>query len=214
MNFGTRILATLMLALPFATTEATENEPELKARLVEEGAPEAAEIRQIGEKAIERLASTLIHEINNGLLKGSPEDTVEVAHLKKLSTTDGLVTGYPRIAAVKLTSLKLRNPGNAPDVAEQLILDYIAAQLDNGQTPPSLLVQRVERPTARPEWRVYRPLGILPTCLTCHGDPEGQSLALQAKLNARYPADQATGYTGRAWRGLIRVTVTEVSVKK
>lgn len=215
MKNSAQSLATLLLALPFAAWGgAAENESAVTAHFIAEGAPEGAEIRAVGEKAIERLASLLMREINNGLLRSSPEDTVDVAHLKKLTITDGVVTGYPRIAAVKLTSVKLRNPVNAPDAAEQLVLDYIVEQMENDQAPPSLLVQKVEHPGGAPEWRVYRPLGILPACLICHGDPEGQSLALQAKLAARYPNDKATGYTGRSWRGLIRVTVTAAAPAK
>lgn len=215
MKNSAQILATLLLVVPFAARSgAAVNESAVTAHFIAEGDPQAAEIRAVGEKAIERLASLLIREINNGLLKGSPEDTVDVAHLKKLTSTDGAITGYPRIAGVKLTSLKLRNPTNAPDAAEQLVLDAIVEEMENDKAPPSLLVQKVERAGGALEWRVYRPLGILPACLICHGDPEGQSLALQAKLAARYPNDKATGYTGRSWRGLIRVTVTAAAPAK
>ena len=179
----------------------------MQATFVDLTATEAVEIRQLGENAINRLGTILVREVSNAIAKDGPEGAVEVCHLKSLPMTNGTVDGLPRTSAVKLTSLKLRNPANAPDAAEQLALDQIQQQLNNGDAPAPLLVQRIEHPAAAPEWRVYKPLGIMAKCLKCHGDPAAQSDELRAKLNALYPGDQATGFNAGEWRGLIRVTI-------
>jgi len=210
-----RFLATLALTavLP-ALGAAADGAPAIKARFVTDDTAEVTEVRRLGEDAINRLAVTLVREVAGALAKDGPEAAVDVCHLKNLPMTNGTVAGLPRITAVKRTSLKLRNPANAPDAADQLALDYIRQQMENGDAPSALLVQRVEPPAAPPEWRVYKPLGVTTSCLVCHGDPAEQSPALRAKLNALYPADQATGYNAHEWRGLIRVTVADAPARK
>jgi Protein of unknown function (DUF3365) len=184
-----------------------------KATLVDIDAPEVAEVRQLGENAINQLANTLVREVNTALAKGGAEGAVDTCHLQAVPIVKGTLAGLPRITAMKRTSLRLRSPANAPDPAEQLVLEYIRQEMENGENPPPLLVQRVENPPAAPEWRVYKPLGVMPKCLACHGDPAEQSAALQAKLSAHYPADQATGYKAGQWRGLMRVTVADAPGK-
>lgn len=206
-----RLLAVL-LYLPLLAVANADGDA-LKARLIDDGNPEAAEVRKLGEDAINRLATTLVREVTAAMAKEGPAGAVDTCHLKAVPLTNGTVAGLPRIVAMKRTSLKLRSPANAPDAAEKLVLDHIQQLLDDGDPPPPLLVQRVETPGAAPEWRVYKPVGMMPKCLACHGDPEGQPDALRAKLAERYPDDQATGYNTGEWRGLIRVTVADAPKK-
>lgn len=203
----------LMVLLAAAVPSAAATDDAVQARLVDDANPEAAEVRKLGEDAINRLATTLVREVTNAMTKDGAAGAVEVCHLKAVPMTNGTVAGLPRITAMKRTSLKLRSPANAPDAAEKLVLDHIQELLDNGDPPPPLLVQRIEHPGAAPEWRVYKPIGMLPKCLACHGDSEGQPEALRAKLAALYPTDEATGYSAGEWRGLIRVTVAATPPK-
>jgi Protein of unknown function (DUF3365) len=192
---------------------AAETGPAFNARLVDVDAPEVAEVRQLGENAINQLANTLVREVNTALAKDGAEGAVDVCHLKTVPMVKGTVAGLPRITAMKRTSLRLRSPANTPDAAEQQVLDFIRQEMESGENPPPLLVQRVDNPPAAPEWRVYKPLGVMPKCLACHGDPAQQSAGLKAKLSAHYPADQATGYKAGQWRGLMRVTVADAPAK-
>jgi hypothetical protein len=215
MKPSLKLLATLVLSTPFAALGAAAGSASPPTtRFVTDDTPEAAEVRRLGENAINRLANTLVREANTALTKDGPEGAVDVCHLKDLPLTKGTVAGLPRITAVKLTSLKLRSKANAPDAADQLVLDHIQGQMNNGDAPEPLLVQRVETPAAAPEWRVSKPLGVMPRCLACHGDPADQSDALRAKLRLHYPSDAATGYTAGEWRGVIRVTVADSPAKK
>lgn len=210
-NHPTRLLVAL-LSLPLSVIAGAESDA-IKARIVDDASPGVAEIRKLGEDAINRLATTLVREVTAAMAKEGPAAAVDSCHLKAVPLTNGTVAGLPRILAMKRTSLKLRSPANAPDAAEKLVLDHIQQLLDYGDPPPPLLVQRVETPGAAPEWRVYKPIGMMPKCLACHGDPEGQPDALRAKLAERYPNDQATGYNAGEWRGLIRVTVADAPGK-
>ncbi|MDO8541695.1 MAG: DUF3365 domain-containing protein [Opitutaceae bacterium] len=179
------------------------------AVLFDADSPDVAEIRAMGERAINRVGVSLVSEVTSAVAKDGAEGAVGVCHLKALPLTGEIIAGMPRITAVKRTSLRLRNPANAPDAAEQLVLDRVQRDISRGDVPPKLLVQRIDLEGDNREWRVYRPIGVLPQCVACHGAVEKQSAALREALQKLYPGDQATGYAAGEWRGLIRVTVME-----
>lgn len=209
------ILLSLLVSSALAASAGAAGEgAAVKATFVDDNTPEVAEIRQLGEAAINRLATTFMREAISAVAKDGPEAAVDVCHLKSLPNTNGTVAGLPRITAMKCTSLQLRSLANAPDAAEKLVLNQIQQQLENGDPPSPLLVQRVELPGAAPEWRVYKPLGVQPKCLACHGESAAQSDALQAKLRRLYPQDEATSFKAGAWRGVMRVTVAAAPAKK
>lgn len=175
--------------------------------LVDPTAAEVAEIRQAGEAASAIVAGRLITELTAALEAGGPEKAVEVCHAKALPLTGQPLPDQPQVTAVKRTSLRLRNPANAPDAAEQAALDHVAALIAGGKPAPAILVQKVESADAESEWRLYRSIGVQPACLACHGSPSVQSPALRTLLHERYPQDAATGYSVGDWRGFIRVSV-------
>lgn len=198
--------ASCLLGLVTGAALAAADLPPLAAEFVDPEAAENVEVRDIGERAINRLGLTLVNEVSVAVAKGGAEKAIDVCHLRALPLTGEILAGLPRITGVKRTSLKLRNPANAPDAAEQLALERVEKDLQNGKLP-KVLVQRIDRPGGKPEWRVYRPVGVAPQCVTCHGPRESLSPELLARLTERYPQDQATGYATGQWRGLIRVSV-------
>lgn len=200
------LFAAVGLALaPLAYASAAEN---VSARFIDPRSPEARPFADPGERAIDRLAYTMVTEISSSVARDGAASAIASAHLKGLPMTGGFVAGMPRILAFKLTSLKLRNPANAADGAEQLALKKVQDDLDAG-TPPNLLVQRVELPDGTREWRVYKPLALLRQCVACHGRGQDMTPELKTTLEQRFPDDQAAGYRTGEWRGLIRVTVAE-----
>ena len=198
--FGVALAMTALATAPAADT------PTVSAAFVDPDAPEHTEIRDLGERAINRLGVTLVNEVSVAVSKGGAAKAVDVCHLKALPLTGEIIAGMPRITAVKRTSQKLRNPANAPDEAEKHALAKVEKELAAGRLP-KVLVQRIDLPGGKPEWRVYRPVGIAPQCVTCHGPRESLDAGLVARLAEKYPDDQATGYAAGQWRGLIRVTV-------
>jgi len=209
----TRLLLAVLLA---ASTHAVAQpspagsppaSPAPNAVFVDPAAPEAADIRRLGESAMNRLSFMLVNELNTAIARGGLENAVEIAHLVRLPMTAGRFTDLPNITAVKLTSLRLRTSTNAPDAADKLALARVQEELSSSPSPSQILVQRIDSPAGAPEWRVYRPIGVAPVCIRCHGDPVDQSPELRVKLKERYPVDNASGFELGQWRGLIRVTV-------
>lgn len=186
----------------------TSSGAEVRTTFVDPAAPQVADIRQAGEAATAAVAGRLITELTAALADGGPEKAVEICHVRAQPLTRETPPGHPRVTAVKRTSLRLRNPANAPDAAERVALDHVAGLVARGEPAPALLVQKIETPgTPVPEWRVYRSVFIQPACLACHGSPEAQTPSLRALLRERYPQDAATGYAVGDWRGFLRTTV-------
>jgi len=200
LPFGVALALAALAPVPAADT------PTVSAAFVDPDSPAHTEIREVGERAINRLGMTLMNEVTVAVAKSGATKAVDVCHLKALPLTGEIVSGMPRITGVKRTSLKLRNPANAPDDAEKLALAQVEKELAAGRLP-KVLVQRIDLPEGKPEWRVYRPVGIAPQCVTCHGPRESLEAGLAARLAEKYPDDQATGYAAGQWRGLIRVSV-------
>jgi hypothetical protein len=202
----------VLAALSPAFAVAAQSPAPLRAEFVDPAKPEVAAIRQAGEAAVAAVGKKLVTALNTALAAGGPEAAVLVCQTQALPLTAEKLADQPTLVSVKRTSLRLRNPANAPDAAERLALDHVAKLVAAGQPPPPVLVQRIQPSgTAAPEWRVYRPIATKAECLVCHGDPATQSPALRTALQTRYPTDAALGYAADQWRGLFRVTIAPAS---
>ncbi len=103
---------------------------------------------------------------------------------------------------IKRTSLKYRNPQNAPDAAEKQVLEVLTAAHSAGEKLPQGV-------TAFPKDRnrFYKAITMEQTCLKCHGDSTTMSEAVRKELAVTYPEDNAVGYKEGDFRGIISVTV-------
>ena len=201
-------VGTFLLGAAFALSAQGQEGP--KAVIVTPTTPAQLEVQHIGETAINRLAVSMVNEVKSALRGGDPADAIDMCHLKGLPTTPGaIVSGMPRILAVKFTSLKIRSSENLPDPSDKVALEYINQALTNGGDVPPLVVQRIDIAENTTEWRVYKPIGITTSCLVCHGDPADQPTRLRNRLKTLYPDDQALNYKSHEWRGVIRVTVAD-----
>ncbi|MBX3737440.1 MAG: DUF3365 domain-containing protein [Candidatus Didemnitutus sp.] len=179
--------------------------PEMKFSWAAGSDPEAAAISQSGERLIDRVGGSLMVEVERTLAAKGLDEAVELLHLKSLAPPKP-VAGKPVVTAIKLTSFRVRDPKNAPDAADFAALDLVRIAMQSGESPPKLIVQKVEQPGAPLEWRVYRPIAVNPKCLLCHGQVESLQPQVLHMLERLYPEDKATGYQAWEWRGLIRVS--------
>lgn len=105
---------------------------------------------------------------------------------------------------IKQTSLKLRNPLNAPDEFEISVLKKFGADRSLKELPEqSKLFEGLQEIEGRKVFRYAIPLEIKPGCLKCHSD----SKDVPKFIKENYPQDQATGYTEGDLRGMISVVV-------
>jgi len=105
---------------------------------------------------------------------------------------------------VHRTSLRVRNPANAPDSVEVRVLDLLADLHESGVLPPEYVeVRRLASGTR--ELRYFRPITVAKGCLTCHGASDDIAPSIKTVLAERYPEDAAVGYAEGDLRGVIAV---------
>jgi hypothetical protein len=104
---------------------------------------------------------------------------------------------------VARTSLKLRNPNNAPDAWETEVLKQFEQQRAKGEGPDALVYAEIVKEGDEEYFRfmkgiVMPPLEKMP-CLMCHGEDIDPKTA--AALDQIYPQDKARGYKAGQVRG-------------
>lgn len=101
---------------------------------------------------------------------------------------------------VQRTSLRLRNPENAPDDWERGVLQTFQARVASGSDPARLEHFEVVM-TAEGDklFRYMRGIPVGEICLACHGTDLKQDV--KAELTRYYPDDKATGYKLGELRG-------------
>ncbi len=159
-----------------------------------------ARVVAVGDPAAMLLIGTLGGELAERLDASGPAGAIRFCAGEAQALTDSVSANLGEGWEVKRTTLRTRNPRNAPDSMEAEALRFFH---EAGGELPANHVQR----TPRGDYRYYRPLRIGELCLQCHGERDRLDPAVRELLETRYPADQATGYAEGDLRGLVRVTV-------
>jgi hypothetical protein len=175
----------------------TEIDPETRAAVV-----------ALGDSAAMTLVRTLGGRLNGHLATNGPEGAIAFCSSEALALTDSVSQALGEGWHIKRTTRQTRNPGNAPDSLEAVALEQFY-RADAAGTELENLVQRTDNGS----FRYYMPLRVGHMCLQCHGDRDALDPAVVRVLDARYPADQATGYSQGDLRGAVRVTVPSQAVR-
>lgn len=149
--------------------------------------------------AIHVFQSSLKAELMKAMREGGPEAAIIACKVEapKIAEQTAMTQGLE----IGRTSLKVRNPNNAPDAWELSVLKAFEASRA-GREPIGSLEASSSNGT------VYRYMKAIPTqhlCTACHGtdiDPE-----LYAKIKASYPEDTATGFSFGDIRGAFTVSI-------
>jgi len=156
--------------------------------------PEILARRALAQQFGEALKQALEQAIQNG----GPANGISVCHDKagtiatEFSQDKGVLIGR--------TSLKIRNPDNAPDNWELAVLKQFEARKEQGEATGSLEYATLfEDDQGKKTFRYMKAIPTAALCVKCHGetiDPE-----VEAKLKALYPNDQARGFKEGDLRG-------------
>ncbi len=103
-------------------------------------------------------------------------------------------------AKVRRTSLRYRNPLNAPEPWEALVLRTFEEQRHESPAMPLEYLSQLEDGTIR----YMSAIKTGPVCLVCHGD--NLIDAISEKLDVDYPHDRARGYAQGDIRGAFSLT--------
>ena len=157
---------------------------------------------QQARAAVKAFFGDLKGELVAAIKTGGPAHAVSVCNIrageiaKRVSLEQGMDIGR--------VSLRNRNPGNAASGWTKDALDRFEAEKAAGKDPKSLEYSTVVASADGNEFRYMKAIPTGEVCLNCHGADIAPGV--QAKLDALYPGDKATGYSVGDLRGAFVVT--------
>ena len=110
-----------------------------------------------------------------------------------------LLTGWK----LKQTSLKLRNPSNAPDEWEEKVLH----SFENTEGSKAISFGEIVELHGQKIYRYMKPIYVNKTCLECHGEKQKLKPTIKQFMTRKYPHDQAFGYKEGDIRGGISIAI-------
>jgi hypothetical protein len=174
--------------------------------ILEPGQPLHAETMEAritqSREAVKSFGDRLRGELQAAMQAGGPVHAVEVCHTvaQEIAAEESRRRGWE----IGRTSLKLRNPANAPDDWELETLRLFEAGKAAGQDPATL--ERHAEVTAPDGGRLFRYMKAIPTaepCTACHG--RAVAPEIRAVILDHYPEDQATGFAVGDLRGAFTI---------
>ena len=171
----------------------------LTALVYHAGAPAAEPAPRVAESraAAAEFMQTLKGELLRGMQAGGPVDAIGVCKLR--APAIAAEVGERKGWRAGRTSLRLRNPANAPDDWERAGLESFEQRKQAGEDPATLEYYAVVEQGGKPVFRYMKAIPTAELCVTCHGEKIDPAVA--AKLTELYPQDQARGYNVGDIRG-------------
>ncbi len=152
-------------------------------------------------KAIRTFAKELQNALRQAIKTGGPAHAIQVCEEKapeiaaRISEEKGWLIGR--------TSLRFRNPLNAPDSWEQKVLHQFEERKARGEDPNDLEYSEVIVKNGKRTFRYMKAIPTKEICLTCHGSKIPSQVS--EKLNELYPEDKARGFKKGDIRGAFTI---------
>jgi hypothetical protein len=144
----------------------------------------------------------LVSELQTAMANGGPVAGIAVCYEAAPAIANAV--GTDRGLDVGRTSLRVRNPANAPDQWERVVLTRFDEAADAGRDAASLEHVELVEAGGRRALRYMKAIPTAPLCLTCHGtDIDADVLAI---IDDYYPDDQARNFAVGDIRGAFTIT--------
>jgi hypothetical protein len=157
-----------------------------------------------GRALVKEFFGVLKGKLVSGLNEGGPINAIEVCNTKAPEIAHNVSQAHGW--SVGRTSLKLRNPGNAPDEWESAVLIKFEERKAAGEDPNKIEHYEIVDQAGH---KTFRYMKAIPTaqkpCLACHGASIEDKVS--QKLYKLYPSDKARGYKEGDLRGAFTLSV-------
>ena len=153
------------------------------------------------QAAIKELATSLKSSLMAAMNDGGPAEAVSVCNLIAPSLAAEISKKYG--LEIGRTSLKVRNPANEADAWETDVLQRFETRLASGEAIQKLTFKEKVDSESGSQWRMMKAIPTDKVCLSCHGKKIAEPI--QAKIEAHYPDDLATGFKLGDIRGAFTV---------
>lgn len=161
--------------------------------------------RQRAIGAADALGKDLVGMLTSELERGGPSAALAIcADSAQLRTARHQLDGIH----VRRIGTRVRNPANAPDSLEQVILATFETAQAAGRTMTDTTFV-VPGPDGTASLRYLRAIRVQPQCLACHGPAAQLDSSVRAVIAERYPDDKAVDYAAGDLRGAISVRLPQ-----
>lgn len=161
-----------------------------------------------GQQIVAASFAALSSSLQQALQKGGVPEAVSYCKLAAHPLVDSLSRVHH--AQIKRTSLRLRNPANAPTPEEKEALAHFEKATQQGESLSPYVALLENKEVA-----YYAPIQVNTLCLQCHGKAGTDIKEADVELIRQwYPEDQATGYADGDWRGIWSVRLQRDALKK
>jgi hypothetical protein len=151
--------------------------------------------------ALKEFVGKLKGEMKKAMKSGGPIEAMSVCSSKAPGIAETVGKKYNM--KIARTSLKLRNPGNAPDAWELDVLKNFEKRKAKGEDVKKMAYAKIVDIQGK---KVFRMMKAIPTgqvCLKCHA--ENIDPGVEAKLKSLYPKDKARGFKLGDIRGAVTI---------
>lgn len=153
---------------------------------------------QIAKAAFLELSGNL----KAAMKEGGPTHAVDFCNVHALELTDKVADSLG--VEIRRTSVKNRNPNNAPRDYELAALETFETTWAEGKEPRGY-AREVDGKVL-----YFQPIMMQPACLNCHGEQGGDiNESTWQIINEKYPEDRAYGYALNEIRGMWSITFKE-----
>jgi hypothetical protein len=154
-----------------------------------------------GPQIIAEASGKLITALTEAIAKDGPASAISVCSERAPAIAAEI--GNAHGVTLRRASEKPRNPKNAANDEEKILLAAFTAAIEKSEVPKTQTKNHVDGTTT-----FFAPIVISnPLCLQCHGAPERDIAPLtRTAIRKLYPDDKATGYKAGDLRGLWSVT--------
>ncbi len=155
------------------------------------------------ENAVHEFANSLKSKLKNSLQSGGPVEAIGVCNIEAPKIASEI--SQKHVVQIGRTSLKTRNPLNAPDNWEQEILQEFEQQKQSDASIKDMQTYQIIKDETGKWFRYMKAIPTAEVCLICHG--ESIAPPIETKLKELYPNDLATGYRVGEIRGAFTVKI-------
>ena len=164
-------------------------------------ADELKQQRAESMQVVKEFMGSLKGELQSAMKSGGPTNAIEVCN--KVAPAIAAEQSRKHGWEVGRTSLKTRNPANAPDAWEREVLNNFEQRKAEGENPKKMFYEEVVEEDGKQYYRFMKAIPTGKVCLKCHG--ENIAEPVKAKLDKLYPEDQARGFNLGDIRGAFTI---------
>ncbi len=157
------------------------------------------QLLQESHQAIQQFAKHLKGKLTAAMKKGGPVNAIQVCNEKAMDITSS--ESQKSSVILSRTSLKIRNPENAPEAWEKAVLKQFEERKNQGESLQKMEFSETVEVNGNKQFRYMKAMGVSQPCLHCHGEKVLPDVS--AELSKLYPDDKARAYKKGDLRGAI-----------